>query len=275
MKSGYDQFFKKARKAAESGALPKRAQVSGRRTLTEQQLKNRMGIKSSSKRSFPFLAVFICVFGVGASVAGLHYRVKLETLAKNIEVSFLAGAFAEETPASVEGKNAKEKTSADGTKKDAGKSEEKASDSKNEAKSESESKPLSADEVDHLRKLNDRKAELDAKEEELNRMEQELQTQKAALEKRMTELEDTRRKISSVLDDRVKADDQKIESLVQLYTNMRPPQAAKVFETLDEDLTVEVLSRMKKKNAADIMNLLKPEKAQVVSEKLAGYKRSK
>jgi flagellar motility protein MotE (MotC chaperone) len=31
---------------------------------------------------------------------------------------------------------------------------------------------------------------------------------------------------------------------------------------------------MKKKNAADIMNLLKPEKAQTISEKYAGYKRT-
>jgi flagellar motility protein MotE (MotC chaperone) len=59
-----------------------------------------------------------------------------------------------------------------------------------------------------------------------------------------------------------------------MYSNMKPPQAAKVFETMDEDLVVEILGRMKKKNAADIMNLLKPEKAQIISEKYAGYKRS-
>jgi flagellar motility protein MotE (MotC chaperone) len=54
---------------------------------------------------------------------------------------------------------------------------------------------------------------------------------------------------------------------------MRPNTAAKVVESLDEDLAVEILGRMKKKNAAEILNLLKPEKAQVLSEKYAGYKR--
>jgi flagellar motility protein MotE (MotC chaperone) len=58
-----------------------------------------------------------------------------------------------------------------------------------------------------------------------------------------------------------------------MYSNMKAPQAAKVFETMDEDLAVEILGRMKKKNAADIMNLLKPEKAQILSEMFAGYKR--
>jgi len=55
---------------------------------------------------------------------------------------------------------------------------------------------------------------------------------------------------------------------------MKPAQAAKVFETMDEDLAVEILGKMKKKNAAEVMNLIKPEKAQVFSEKYAGYKRN-
>ena len=54
---------------------------------------------------------------------------------------------------------------------------------------------------------------------------------------------------------------------------MKPPQAAKVFETLDEDLAVDILTKMKKKNAADILNLLKPERAQSLSEKYAGFRR--
>jgi flagellar motility protein MotE (MotC chaperone) len=54
---------------------------------------------------------------------------------------------------------------------------------------------------------------------------------------------------------------------------MKPQQAAKVFETIDEDLAVEVLTKMKKKSAADILNLLKADRAQSLSEKYAGYKR--
>jgi flagellar motility protein MotE (MotC chaperone) len=53
---------------------------------------------------------------------------------------------------------------------------------------------------------------------------------------------------------------------------MKPQQAAKVFETLDEDLVIEILGRMKKKNAADILNLVKPEKAQILAERYAGYR---
>jgi flagellar motility protein MotE (MotC chaperone) len=93
------------------------------------------------------------------------------------------------------------------------------------------------------------------------------------LEKRLQELEQTRKVISQVLEEKVQTDDKKVETLVQMYSNMKPQQAAKVFETMDEDLAVEILGRMKKKNAAEIMKLIKAEKAQIFSEKYAGYKR--
>ena len=75
-----------------------------------------------------------------------------------------------------------------------------------------------------------------------------------------------------LLEDKIKADDSKVDTLVQMYTNMKPQQAAKVFETLDEDLVIEILSRMKKKSAADILNLVKADKAQVLSERYTGYR---
>ena len=129
------------------------------------------------------------------------------------------------------------------------------------------------EELDHLSKLRERKKELDAREEEISRLDAELKNQKTDLDVRLKELRETREQISKMLEERVKNDDSKVETLVQMYSNMRPPQAAKVFETLDEDLAIEILGRMKKKSAADIMNLLKPEKAQIFSEKFAGYKR--
>jgi len=75
-----------------------------------------------------------------------------------------------------------------------------------------------------------------------------------------------------MLQDRVKTDATKIENLVQIYSNMKPNQAAKVFETMDEDLVIEILAKMKKKTAADVLNLMKAEKAQLFAERYAGYR---
>ncbi len=265
MKTGYDQFFKDARKVATKGAAsakPLRLDMS-REELVEKELRSRIGVKARTKKKKPFPWKLTAFSFVGLLIAlyGFQNYEKVEKYARNIEISLLGTANAVEKPAP--------KAEA---KKEAAASEAK-SDSASESSEDAKRELASDTSVDHLQKLIDRKKELDMREEELNRLEQELQVQKVELEKRMKELEEMRSKISTILDDKVKADEQKIDSLVQMYSSMRAPQAAKIFESMDEDLAVEILGRMKKKNAADIMNLLKAEKAQSFSEKFAGYKR--
>ena len=144
---------------------------------------------------------------------------------------------------------------------------------KSEGASESQLvKNSETDELDKLYKLTERKKELDLKEEELNKKAKEIDAQKIYVEQKLKELEEYRAKISNLLQDRVKTDATKIENLVQIYSNMRPNQAAKVFETMDEDLVIEILAKMKKKTAADVLNLMKAEKAQLFAERYAGYR---
>lgn len=279
MKSGYDQFFKKARENAQTQApgaakrpagkprfqMPKASvnespvsmKVSRNTTELAERLRHQMQTKKKVRRSkVPWKLAGISFLGIVFAVGGMLYHEQIESVAKRIEFSLIGQAIAEEPKA--EYKDEKKEA-----KKEAA-----------QAAAEAPKKEFTDEEVNHFMKLNDRKKELDAREEELNRMEQELAAQKADLEKRMQNLEKTRRDISSVLEERVKTDDKKVETLVQMYSNMKPQQAAKVFEEMDEDLAVDIIGRMKKKNAAEIMNLIKPEKAKVFAEKFAGYKRS-
>jgi flagellar motility protein MotE (MotC chaperone) len=128
------------------------------------------------------------------------------------------------------------------------------------------------DEADYLLKLSDRKKQLDLREEDLNKQASEVSKQKAEIEEKLNQLELSREKISNLLKERISVDSQKIDTLVQVYSNMKASQAAKIFETMDEDLVIDILGKMKKKNAADILNLVKTDKAQVLSEKYAGYR---
>ncbi|MBC7371524.1 MAG: hypothetical protein H7326_08165 [Bdellovibrionaceae bacterium] len=284
MKNGYDQFFQKARKAASTGQSAQRparqqTQANSRFEVSEEalerQLKMRMGMptqaakRKKNKKGIPWKLVATSLLGILATAYGIENHEQVEKLLKRVEISYLGSASAAEVKPKKEAATKSEKT--EGGKKAEGTIPGGTDVAKAEA---GEAKPGSADEqIDHLSRLTERKKELDDREEELNHMDQELQAQKSELDKRMKELEDVRRGISSVLEDKVKVDDKKVDTLVLMYSDMKAPQAAKVFETMDEDLAVEILGRMKKKNAADIMNLLKPEKAQVLSEKFAGYKR--
>ncbi len=256
MKTGYDQFFKAARKNAEQGAHVSFSQRA--KTHLNSRLHERRRTLQKRKRSSQWRVAVMCAGGALLAALGLSRLDQIENFLNRIEIEFLGQAQAQAT------NPATEKSS---------KAESKDGKENSEAKSEPARVAYKPEEIDHFRKLNERKKELDAREEELNRMEQELLSQKADLEKRLESLDQTRRTISTMLEARVKVDEQKVDTLVQMYSSMKPQQAAQVFEKMDEDLAVEILGRMKKKNAAEIMNLIKAEKAQILSEKYAGYSR--
>ena len=276
MKTGYDQFFKKARENAGKGQ-PRPMEKSQARSQNTQamvnELRNRMGQKKKKVKKVKFAWRLTLMSFIGFVITGAAYlqHEQIESWVKRIEISMIGSAYAETAAP------AKDEKKADGKEtKEAAKDAKDAKDVKDgkDTKEEANKKEYSEEELNHFAKLNDRKRELDAREEELNRLDAELQTQKVELEKRMQKLEKTRKEISSVLEERVQTDDKKVDTLVQMYSNMKPQQAAKVFEEMDEDLAVEIIGRMKKKNAAEIMNLMKPERAKLFTEKFAGYKRT-
>lgn len=273
MKTGYDQFFKNARKAA-SGEPIQRKPATGmkladfekrlqqatqqpkpQRNIAEE-LRTRVKVQArkQKRKPFPVRLVLFSLMGLVVTGLGVWKAEEMEKLVHGIEISLLGSAHAQ-APAAPAAAAQK-------------------SDSKTEAATVVPKKEYTQDEINHFSRLNERKRELDSREEELSRMEAELQTQREELDKKLGDLERTRRGIASVLEERVQADEKKVENLVQMYSNMKPQQAAKAFEEMDEDLAIEILGRMKKKNAAEILNLVKSEKVKVLSEKYAGYKRT-
>jgi flagellar motility protein MotE (MotC chaperone) len=252
MNSGYDKFFKDARKQRGAQAAPIKPQ---QKKLSAQEidqiLRSQTRVKKSTRKNkFPWALTLFSAFGVCVAALALFKTDEIESFASKVEINWFASAHAE-------GKSSSAEKAVSGA-------EQPAAVVKKEA-------PLV--DLDHLSKLNERKKSLDEREVEIARQETELATLKAELEKRLAELEGMRTKISEMLADRVKVDEQKLETLVQMYSNMKPVQAAKIFETLDEDLAIEILGKMKKKNAADVLNLVKADKAQIFSERYAGYKR--
>ncbi len=240
MNKGYDQYFKQVKKNSNTSS-----QKPLQRPSTFKNKSNHPKA-SKAKRSFPMIQFIVFLFcGCGLFLAIENYD-QLEAALDKVEIS-LGTAYA-----------------AEGIKTEL---------TATVAVSET-IKPVVAtiDENDYLFQLNERKKSLDSREEELNKKSAEIDKQKVELEKKLKDLEDSRQKISALLQDRIKADSSKVDTLVQVYSNMKPQQAAKIFETMDEDLVIEILSRMKKKNAADILNLVKTDKAQVLAEKYTGYR---
>lgn len=246
MKTGYDKHFKKIKKTGRPIDLAKEVKKAMSQQRQHQQ---------KQRRSFPIFSFFsFLILGVMGYIAFENID-WVEAQFKKIEIT-MGMAVAEEVK---QPKSEKQETSK------AGKSDSEKSVAKEENKKQ-------VNDADYLFKLSERQKQLDQREEQLNKFAEDLAKQKEEIESKLKSLESVRSKISSVLQERIKADESKIDTLVQVYSNMKPQQAAKVFEALDEDLVIEILAKMKKKNAADILNMVKPEKAQVLAEKYSGYR---
>lgn len=261
MKSGYDQFFKAARNA-KAQAKPTAPAPQKSFKLSEEKLRSKLNVKPKRKQRKSEVPVFSLMFAMGAvglSAWLLIEPTRLEAILDKVEVNFMGAASASAEKASQpEGAKA-EKSAA---------TEPGHLDAKN-PKTDS----YSEEDISHFAKLNDRKKELDQREKELNELEEELHKQRVEVESRILKLEEMRTQIASILKERVAVDEEKVNKLVEFYSNMKPKQAADIIMTINEELAVEVLGRMKKKNAAEVMNLLPSTKAQALSEKFAGYKR--
>lgn len=220
-------------------------------------------MKKSKSSNIPILIVLSMI------VLGSYWATEnVDTVTKwlnSVKISSFSSAFAvnQDVPS---GKNSSETNST--------KAEKTSTVPKSKGVADTESKrSWSEEEIRVFSKLDERRRELDSREQELAKLEEELQKQKLELDSKLKELEKMRQGIAQVLKDRITVDSEKVDKLVEFYANMKPQNAAKIFEEINENLAVEVLGRLKKKNAAEIMNLVKPDKAQRLSEKYAGYRR--
>lgn len=269
MNNPYKDHFKKAKNINPSQKKQVRLNKTSNDEVSKKNLQNiddlRTELRSRnlkrkqaevSRRKQPLHLLVAMSLGAILCTLGLLYTDKIDEFISKVEVGGFSQASAEEAKTSQENSPVQEKNSTD-------------------IKPSETPKNISwtPEQINNFNKLRERKLELDKREKDLAKLEEELHQQKGEIEKRIQELSKMRQNIAKVLESKVEVDEEKITKLVDFYSNMKPNSAAQVIQDMDEDLAVEILGKMKKKSAANIMNLLKPEKAQKLTEKFAGYMR--
>ncbi len=274
MKSGYQDFFNKVKKnkniappkrVQQASARTRRAQTAQRNqpTPTEEVIRQKLGVRKKRKKPpFPWRMVSLSGFGFAICLY-LATHPDLESILRSpIEIGIFGQAVAQgDTPRGGEKKS-----------QSPGESEEKSAASASET-SVSDVRNWSDEELSFFTQLKQRKNELDQREERLKKLEEELQKKQLELDEKLTQLDKMRTEIATTLKDRVDDDSEKVKKLVQVYSNMKPQNAAQVISSLDQDLAIAVLGQMKKQEAAAILNYVEPKKAREISEVFAGYRR--
>jgi flagellar motility protein MotE (MotC chaperone) len=124
-------------------------------------------------------------------------------------------------------------------------------------------------ELDVLNKLQERRLQIDARERDVERREALLKAAEDQIDRKVAEMKTLQSTIEGLLRQYNDQEDNKMRSLVKIYENMKPKEAAKIFEQLDMSILLEVVERMKEQRVAPIMAEMDPMKAKAVTAELA------
>lgn len=120
-----------------------------------------------------------------------------------------------------------------------------------------------------LEDLAHRSAELDARAAALDLRETVLKAAEKRIALEVAELSALQKKLAAEEAARRQSSEANWDGLVKLYENMRPGDAATIFNGLDMHVLLEVVRRMNQRKAAPILAAMDPDKARALTAELA------
>ena len=117
-----------------------------------------------------------------------------------------------------------------------------------------------------------RRADLESREKELMTREALLQAGEQELDRKFQELSQLRHEIEQLLEKQSAEETARITSLVKIYEGMKPKDAARIFDTLDLDILVNVMGKMSERKLSPIMAEMNDERARTITIMLAEQK---
>lgn len=210
------------------------------------------------KGLFSVILLISCGLIIATVIQGLHF-IKEMNSGKGIQIAKeIEAAYAQNTPKSSD-KKAHTSKSNSGTDP-----------AKNPAvdKQAPAGIPDKTNTSSYIKYLEKKEKELEMREKALKEKEALLKELEKDINAKLAKLEEIQKGIEEFKKQQAQLANQKIDSIVKIYTTMKPKDAAALLEKLDDDLVVEIVSRMKTEQAAKIIASMSVKKAAVISEKL-------
>lgn len=113
--------------------------------------------------------------------------------------------------------------------------------------------------------LTARRKKIEERERELSVREALLKAAEQELSQKYDELVSLRTEIKDLLVVQTEEEEKRTASLVKIYEGMKPKDAARIFNTLDLDVLLNVISKMSERKSAPILASMEPERARTVT----------
>ncbi len=120
-----------------------------------------------------------------------------------------------------------------------------------------------------LERLQQRREELDQRARELDIRESLIQSAEKRMDAKLAELKEIEARIKVESQQKDQAEAIQMKGLVSMYENMKPRDAAKIFNGLDSNVLMQVAAAINPRQMADIMAQMSPDVAQHLTVELA------
>jgi len=129
---------------------------------------------------------------------------------------------------------------------------------------------LSSQEIVVLRSLQKRREELDGRETGIETREQAAVAAESRLQEQIVELKKVEGEIQSLLTAMDAKRDERMTALVKTYEAMKPKDAAKIFDGMEDTLLLDIAKSMKSSTLAAVLSTMQPKRAEALTKLIAG-----
>ena len=128
---------------------------------------------------------------------------------------------------------------------------------------------MSDQEMELLQQLAERRRVLDQRAAEIDPRWALLSAAEERVQLKIDELADLQFTIENLLIQHDEQEEAQMQSLVKIYENMKPKDAARIFEELDMVVLLDVVDRMKERKVAPVLAKMNPDRAKSITLELA------
>jgi flagellar motility protein MotE (MotC chaperone) len=151
-----------------------------------------------------------------------------------------------------------------------------ADDEKDAAAPEKEKDPFveeySEEEIKVLQSLSKRREQLEQRERDIEQRDKLLKAAEKKVDEKVAELATLRKEIETLLQKQQAEEARRTAQLVKIYQNMKPKDAANIFNEMDFDVLIKIVDQMAERRVAPILAAMDPARARDVSRRIAEQK---
>lgn len=127
---------------------------------------------------------------------------------------------------------------------------------------------FSNSEIAILQELAERREALDLRSQEIDKRAIQLKVAEDEIDKKLRQLQEYEAKLKKLINTYSDKEKAQLNSLVKVYSSMKPKDAARIFDTFDMDILVAILKEMKPSVSSSILAQMNALKAKAVTTEL-------